>query len=92
MFFFSFLDYYLENQSIYTSDIPAPSDPANGSSDWILRSHINIRERLMTIEYDPPIVAQHVAIIRSDTVELGLVEVLVYGKFSLVLGLRIILR
>ena len=70
----------------------SPTDPADDSSDWILRRNVNISETSFTIEYDPPIVAQHVAVIRSDTVELGLVEVLVYGKFSLVLGLRIILR
>ena len=61
----------------------SPTDPATGSFDWILRSNINIKERLFTIDYDPPIVAQHVAVIRSDTIELALVKVLVYGKFIL---------
>ena len=59
----------------------SPADPANDSSDWILRSNINIRERIVTIDYDPPIVAQHVAVIRFDTIELSLLEVEVYGKF-----------
>ena len=81
----------MENQAIYTSDIPAPANPANNSSDWILRSNINIRERLVSIDYDPTIVAQHVAVIRFGKLELALVEVLVCGKFSLVYGLRIIL-
>ena len=58
----------------------SPADPANDSSDWILRSSIN-RERIVTINYDPPIVAQHVAVIRFDAFELSLVEVMVYGKF-----------
>ena len=58
----------------------SPADPANDSSDWILRSNINIKERIVTIEYDPPIVAQHAAVIRFDTVELALEEVEVYGK------------
>ena len=59
----------------------SPADPPNDSSDWILRSNINSRERIVTINYDPPIVAQHVAVIRSDTVELSLAEVMVYGEF-----------
>ena len=59
----------------------SPTDPANDSSDWILRSNINSRERIVTIDYDPPIVAQHVAVIRFDTAELLLLEVEVYGKF-----------
>ena len=58
----------------------SPADPANDSSDWILR-HLNNRERIVTINYDPPIAAQHVAVIRSDTIELSLAEVMVYGKF-----------
>ena len=58
----------------------SPADPANDSSDWILRSNINIEAYLVTIEYDPPIVAQHVAVIRSDRLELSLLEVMVYGK------------
>ena len=58
----------------------SPADPANDSSDWILRSNINIRERIVvTIDYDPPIVAQHVAVIRFDTEELALQEAEVYG-------------
>ena len=57
----------------------SPADPANDSSDWILRSHID-RVRVATIDYDPPIVAQHVAVIRSDRLELSLLEVMVYGK------------
>ena len=82
----------MENQAIYTSDMTSPADPANDSSDWILRSNIDIRERIVTIDYGPPIVARHVAVIRSDTIELSLAEVMAYGKFSLVLELRIILR
>ena len=59
----------------------SPTDPANDSSDWILRSHVNVREYIVTIDYNPPIVAQHVAVIRSDTIELALLEVEVYCKF-----------
>ena len=57
----------------------SPTDPASDSSDWILRSDINSRERIVTIDYDPPIVAQHVAVIRFDTEELALQEAEVYG-------------
>ena len=57
----------------------SPADPANDSSDWILRSNINRRELLVAIDYDPPIVAQHVAVIRFDTEELALQEAEVYG-------------
>ena len=60
----------------------SPADPANDSSDWILRSNINIRERFLTIDYDLPIVAQHVAVIRFDRLELSLLEVEVYGKLN----------
>ena len=63
----------------------SPADPANDSSDWILTSNINSRKLLVSIDYDPPIVAQNVAVIRFDTVELALVEVTVYGKFYSVL-------
>ena len=59
----------------------SPADPANDSFDWILTRPIISRKRIVTINYDPPIVAQHVAVIRSDTVELSLAEVMVYGKF-----------
>ena len=58
----------------------SPSDPANDSSDWILRSNINRARIVVTIDYDPPIAAQHVAVIRSDKLELALVEVMVHGK------------
>ena len=58
-----------------------PGDPANDSSDWIFRSNINIKGYIVSINYDPPIVAQHVAVIRFDTEELALVEVMAYGKF-----------
>ena len=59
----------------------SPSDPANDSSDWILRSDINRARIVVTIDYDPPIAAQHVAVIRFDTLELALTEVMAYGKF-----------
>ena len=58
----------------------SPTNPANDSSDWMLRSNINSRETLFTIDYDPPIIAQHVAVIRFDKMELSLLEVEVYGK------------
>ena len=58
----------------------SPTDPADDSSDWILRRNVNISETSFTIEYDPPIVAQHVAVIRSDKIKLALLEVEVYGR------------
>ena len=63
----------------------SPTDPASDSSDWILRSDINSRERIVTIDYVPPIVAQHVAVRRFDTKVLSLLEVMVYGKLYSVL-------
>ena len=65
----------------------SPADPANDSSDWILRSNINSREQLVTIDYDPPITAQHVAVIRFDTIEMALVEVGVHGKLLYILSI-----
>ena len=58
----------------------SPADPANDSSDWILRRRTNVKEYMVTKDYDPPIAAQHVAVIRFDTLELSLAEVMVYGK------------
>ena len=60
----------------------SPAYPANDSSDWILRSPVN-RTKLAAIDYDPPITAQHVAVIRFDTLELSLTEVMVYGTRKL---------
>ena len=65
---------------MYTSTITPPADPSSDSPDWILRRH-NSRVRVITLDYDPPIAAQHVAVIRFDTRELALAEVMVYGKF-----------
>ena len=58
----------------------SPSEPANESPDWILRSHIS-KGNMGTVDYDPPIKAQHVAVFRFDQLELALSEVMVYGKF-----------
>ena len=83
-----FEDNYLDNQTLYTSDILSPADPADDSSDWILRRHVQNKSLIFTIVYDPPIVAQHVAVIRSDMLELGLLEVEVFGKFYSVKCIR----
>ena len=59
----------------------SPADPANDSSDWILRSPVNrTKSAAIAIDYDPPITAQHVAVIRFDRLELALLEVEIYGK------------
>ena len=57
----------------------SPADPDNDSSGWILISNIS-RIKVTTVDYFPPIVAQHVAVIRFDRLELALLEVEVYGK------------
>ena len=58
----------------------SPSDPAKDSSDWILSNHIS-KGNMVTVDCDPPIKAQHVAVFRFDQLELALSEVMVYGKF-----------
>ena len=65
---------------MYTSTITPPADPSSDSPDWILRRH-NSRVRVITLDYDPPIAAQHVAVFRFDTLELALLEVEIYGQF-----------
>ena len=64
---------------MYTSTITSPADPSSVSPDWIIREH-NSRVRVMTLDYDPPIAVQHVAVFRFDRLELALREVEVYGK------------
>ena len=65
---------------MYTSTITSPADPSSDSPDWILRQR-NSRVKIVTLDYDPPIAVQHVAMFRFDKLELALLEVEVYGKF-----------
>ena len=58
----------------------SPSEPANESPDWMLRNHIS-KGNMVTVDCDPPIAAQHVAVFRFDKLQLVLSEVMVYGKF-----------
>ena len=65
---------------MYTSTITSPADPSSDSPDWIFRRHSS-RVKIVTLEYDPPIAVQHLAVFRFDKLELALLEVEVYGKF-----------
>ena len=58
----------------------SPEDLEEDLSDWILRNPIG-KGKVVTVNYNPPIVAQHVAVFRFDQLELALSEVMVYGKF-----------
>ena len=66
---------------MYTSTITSPADPSSDSPDWILRQRNN-RVKVVTLNYDPPIAAQHVAVFRFDRLELALLEVEIYGQFD----------
>ena len=66
---------------MYTSTITSPADPSSDSPDWILRQR-NSRVKVVTIDYDPPIAVQHVAVFRFDRLELALLEVEIYGQFD----------
>ena len=76
----SFEAYFLDNTTVYTSTITPPADPSSDSPDWILRQR-NSKVKVVTLDYDPPITVQHVAVFRFDRLELALLEVEVYGKF-----------
>ena len=58
----------------------SPDDFVDYSSDWTKRNHIS-KGNVVTVDNDPPIKAQHVAVFRFDQLELALSEVMVYGKF-----------
>ena len=79
-----FIDYRLANISIHTSNVPSPEDPSTSSSDWIFRHYRQDPYGAVgTIDFNPPIEAQHVAVISTLVGEpLSLAEVLVYGKFD----------
>ena len=66
---------------MYTSTITSPADPSSDSPDWIFRQR-NSREQVVTLDYDPPIAVQHVAVFRFDRLELALLEVEIYGQFD----------
>ena len=78
-----FIDYRLANISIYTSNEQSPEDPSTSSSDWIFRHYRqNPYGAVGTIDFNPPIEAQHVAVIGNlVSAPLSLAEVLIFGKF-----------
>ena len=80
---FCFIDYRLANISIYTSNEPLPENPSTSSFDWISRHYRqDPYGAIGAIDFNPPIEAQHVAVISTVVGEpLSLAEVIVYGKF-----------
>ena len=78
------IDCRLANISIYTSNEQSPEDPSTSSSDWIFRHYRqNPYGAVGTIDFNPPIETQHVAVISTlVNAPLSLAQVLVFGKFA----------
>ena len=72
--------YRLAKISILTSNVPLPETPSNSSSDWTFKNYRNnAYGDVGTIDFNPPIEAQHVAVISTAGRHLALAEVMVFG-------------